>query len=434
MHHRSIRMSALAAAMLAALPGTAWAIRVDYTLDAGIERNNNVALTAENPIEERIWRTGLGFVVSEDTSTVQAALDGRIDYRDYPDNVFSDSVDSTFNGRVNWNVLPERLSLVFEDNLQMEPVDALVPDAPANRQRVNVLSLGPNAYFRWSPTLQAQAELRYIDTNAEVTDEFNSGRVSAAFRVAREFSPTDRLSFNAQAQRVDFDHDDLARDHNRYDLFARYTRLLAHFDLGVDLGYSRIDYRGAENTSEPLARVDIGWNATSRSRLALHAASQFLDTATDALSGVGTLAETVPENIITGTTVINASPYRTRRLELAYTYAGARTNLSVAPRRERRDYLDADEFDQDLEGVDATVSWLARPHVQLGLAASHERNEFYRTGRDFRTRRFAASVQYTWNRNWSMGFEVSRYQRRTNEPGLNVSQNVAYLNITYRNR
>lgn len=434
MQQRMVRMSALALATLAAFSPSAWAMRVNYTLDAGVEQNDNVALTPYDPIEQRFLRAGLGFQILENTSAVQATLDGRLDYRDYPDDIFADSLDSAFNGRVNWNVLPERLSFVFEDNLQMEPVDALIPDAPANRQRVNVLSLGPNLYFRWSPTLQAQAELRYSDTNAEITEEYNSGRVSAAFRVQREFTSTDRLSFNAQAQRVDFDHDDLARDYDRYDLFARYTRLLAHFDLGLDAGYSRIDYRNAGTSSEPLMRLDIGWAPTSRSRFSARAMSQFQDTATDALSAIGMPAEGVPDAIITGNAVINASPYRSRRFELSYTYTGARLSASITPHVERRNYLDADQFDQDIEGGDAEIYWQARMHLRLGLLGSYERADFYNTGRDFRTQRVAANLAYTWSRNWSVGFEVSRYERKTNEVGMDVKQNIAYLNITYRNR
>jgi hypothetical protein len=433
MHPKYLRVSVVAASILACLPDTALAARVDYNLDLGMEWNDNVTLAPSDPIDQRYLRSGLGFLVTENNSTVQAHADGRVEYRDYEDDVFSDTVDGTLSGSLNWIAIPQRLYFLVEDNLSIQPVDALVPDAPGNRQQVNVFSAGPTVMFNWSPTLQGQAELRYVNSDAEVTDEFNSQRLALALRTIKEFTPTSRASLNVQAQRVDFDDDVVARDYNRYDLFGRYSRTLAKFELGTDLGYSQIDYRQGGTRSDPLFRFDATWNPNDRHRLALRASSQFSDTAIDALSSIQADA-TLPENVLTGDAVVNASPYEVRDLNLEYSFTGTRLNFLVAPYVQKRDYVDSDEFDQNNHGLRSDVHWLLRRSLTLGVYATYENIEYTQLDREDKTTRLGATLRYHWARHWSAGLEWERYKRDSNAVGQNVSQNLVYLSISYSNR
>ena len=432
MHPKYLRVSVLATS-LACIPGTALAARVDYSLDLGMEWNDNVTLAPSDPIDQRYLRSGLGFLVTENNSSVQAHADGRVEYRDYEDDVFSDTVDGTLSGSLNWIAIPQRLYFLVEDNLSIQPVDALVPDAPGNRQQVNVFSAGPTVMFNWSPTLQGQAELRYVNSDAEVTDEFNSQRLALALRTIKEFTPTSRASLNVQGQRVDFDDDIVARDYNRYDLFGRYSRTLAQFELGTDLGYSRIEYRQGESRSEPLFRFDATWNPNERHRLTVLASSQFSDTAIDALSSIQADA-TLPENVLTGDAVVNASPYEVRNLELEYSFTNTRLNFMVTPYVQKRNYVDSDEFDQNSHGFRSDLHWLLRRSLTLGIFATYENLEYTQLNREDKTTRMGAALRYQWARHWSAGLEWERYKRDSNALGQSVSQNIVYLSISYSNR
>ncbi len=435
-----IRASALTAATLAGLSGQALAARIDYSVDVGVEDNDNVTLTPFDPIQQRYMRAGLGFTVNENLSALQLNLDGRAEYRDYRDDVFKDTVDGTLTARANWVAIPERLFVSAEDSLTVQPVDALAPDAPGNRQQVNVFSLGPTFLFNWGRALHGQAELRYINSDAEITDEFNSQRIAAAVRAIKDLSPTSRLSMNVQAQRVDFDDDITARDYDRYDLFARYSRSLAHFELGADLGYSRIAYRRpgeAENRSEPLIRLDAEWNPTSRSRFTVMLSSQFSDTATDALRGVAADAgapNAVPENVLTGDAVVNASPYEVRGLDLRYDFTSERLNFSVSPYAQKRNYVESDEFDQESRGARVDLHWRLRERLRLSNYATYEKIEYTSLGRDDKTLRLGASLDYAWTRRWSVNLQWERYKRETSEIGQDVRQNIVYLSVAYTNR
>ncbi|HEY1034396.1 MAG TPA: outer membrane beta-barrel protein [Pseudoxanthomonas sp.] len=428
-----LRISVLATSVLAAFSGHAFAARVDYTVDLGMERNSNVTMAPSDPIEQRYLRAGLGFSITENVSALQLNLDGRAEYRDYEDDIFADTVDGTLSGRMNWVAIPDRLFVVVEDNLTVQPVNSLVPDGPGNRQQVNVFSAGPTMLFNWSPQLHGQAELRYVNSDAEVTDEFNSQRLAAAVRTIRELTPTSRVSLNLQAQRVDFDDDIVARDYNRYDLYGRYVRELANFQLGADLGYSRIDYRQGESRSEPLLRADVEWTLSPHSQMTAVVSSQFSDTATDALAGIQS-ESTVPVNVLTGDAVVNASPYEVRSLDLGYSYTGTRLNLSLTPYVQKRDYVDSDTFDQKTRGTRFDLHWLMRRGLSLGSYATWERLDYTQLGREDETTRIGASLEYQWVRRWSVRLHAERYKRESTDINQDVAQNIVYLSVAYSNR
>ena len=434
MHRKNIHASVgFALATLAAVPGTALAARVDYNLDLGIEKNDNVTLSPDDEIAQRYLRGGFGFTVTENTSALQVLVNGRMEYRKYEDDIFSDTTDGTLSGRVNWVAIPQRLFFAAEDSLSVQPVNPLSPDGPGNRQQVNVFSAGPTLLINWSPSLQSQAELRYIDSKAQISDEFNSKRFAAALRTIKELSPVRRISANLQAQKVDFDDDIAARDYDRHDVFARYSHSLAHFDLGVDAGYSRIAYQHAENRSEPLFRADARWNPNERSHFTFAISSQFSDTAADALTGIEAGA-TIPGNVLTGSAVINASPYKVRSLDLGYGYASTRLNFDASTYVQNHDYTDSDTFDQDTHGVRANLHWLLRQTLSLNLFGSRESIDYTQLNRKDDNVRFGATLRYHWTRKWSAALQAEHQRRDSTDAGQDVAQNIMYLSISYSNR
>lgn len=425
------RLCGLAAGLLAAASSNAGAAQIDYTIDAGIQQDDNVALSADDPIEQRFLRGGISFGVQQDSSKLQLSLDGRAEYRNYRDDVFSDTVDGVLTGRLNWVAIPGRLHFAVEDSLTVQSVDALAPDAPDNRQQVNVLSAGPTMLFRWSQTINGQADLRYIDSRAEVTDEFDSRRYELSLRGVKQLSTTSRLSLNSQFQDVDFD-EDASLDYKRTNVYARYDRALAKFDVGIDAGYSWMRYRNGTREA-PLFRMDLGWRPTPRSTFMLAVASQFSDTATDALAGIAP-GTAVPEFVPVGDTMINASAYRTRRLGLDYTHTGARLQFRIGSHVETRRYIDDDTYDEDIGGGQFNINWHLQPRTMLGVMGSYDVHDYELLDRKDKLLRASAYVQRDFSRHWSGRLEWGRYERQSSLATRDVAQNTLYLGIIYRNR
>lgn len=427
-------VATLSTALLACLPAPAGAVRIDYSLDFGIERNDNLLLTADDEIETTILRPGVGFLVTEETSTWQAEFAGRAEYLDYRDDRFDDSLEGVLTGRLNWVAIPDRLSFSLDDDLSVQPVDTLLPDTPGNRQQVNVVSAGPTLLFGLG-TLRGAADLRYIDSQAEVTEEFNTGRIHFGVRAIKALSPVAELSGNVQVQRVDFDDDLVGRDYDRSDLFARYTQRLASMELALDAGVSRIDYRrGGDNRTSPLFRVHGTWRWSGRHTFDLRLSSQFSDTATDALAGIDPTTAAVPGSVQTGDAVIVASPYEERGIELGYTLLTPRLTASFAPYYERLRYVDDDAFDQNTYGGTADIAWQLRPRLTVGGYAVLGRVSYVNTDRVDDTREAAVYAEYEWTRRVSSRLSLTRHERDVSIGGEDAKQNIALLTITYRNR
>lgn len=428
--------SVIAALVLATAPSLASAVRLDYTLDVGIEHNDNVAFDIDEssrPISQTYPRAGLGFLLSQDSSMFQASIEGRANYYRYREP-FSDSLDGFLNGRFNWVAIPERLHFSVEDYLSVQPIDALVPDGPGNRQQINVLSLGPTLLFRWAQTLNGVLDLRYMNTDAEENEEFNSDRLSAGLRAIKELSPNQRVSLNAQGQRIDFDNDLIARDYDRYDLAARYERDLTRAYLAFDAGYSRLKYRdGDQSSGAPLLRAEVRWNQDRRSRYALLFSSQFSDVASSAMNAM-TPGVVVPDRLPVGDTVIDSEPFEERLATFTYSYLGARDTFSVAPFGRWLRYVSNELYDRDGGGVHVGYERTLRPGLRLEANATYEKVEYVTLGRDDTIREYGVGLQKDWTRHWSSRLEWRRHERSSNFFSRDPKQNIVYLSIAYRNR
>lgn len=425
--------AAIAAAIAVATPGTADAVRVDYSIDAGYERDDNVTLSATDPVEQDIMRLGLGFEIEQNTSTVQARIGGRIDHRRYED-VYADATDRMLEGRLNWMIVPDRFGFLIEDSYGVQTINRFAPASPDNRQQVNVLSLGPNFYFNVGRALRGQAELRYIDSDAEVTEDFNSRRVAGALRIIKDIDATSSLSFNLQGQDVDFDNDLFARDHKRFEFFTSYRRQLNRFDMQLDGGWSRLDYDDGESRNNPLLRADFGWRPSERSRFHVNAANQFSDAATSALDNIGG-TEGIPDSVMTGSSRVTASAYEARELGAGYEYTGVRTSLSLSAYHQKLDYVDSATANEESLGGGIAFGYRLQPSLTLRGSASANRTEYDApASRRENNRLYTLGLEKQWSRHWTSTLSISRYRRTSPIDAAEFEQNLIYLGIAYRNR
>lgn len=429
MNHNRVALAA-AFAIAALATQDAVAARLEYTLDLGVGRNDNLNFSPDDPREDTIYRPGVGFSLTEDSEKVHASVAGRVEYRHYADGTYDNGVDGEVSGRVDWHAIPNRLTFTVEDTLGLEAIDTLEADSPDNRQQVNVFSAGPNLAFRVGAAMDGEVELRYVDTEAEVTDEFNSSRIDLAVRTTRRLDAASNLAFNLRVQSVDFDNEITGRNYQRADLYGRYERHLRRFDLGLDAGYSTINYkRGSGDRSEPLLRGDVTWIPSDAHRFRLGVAQQFSDAATDAMEQLddGVVA---PGSILTGDTVINASPFKERRATFDYTYTSTRYSAAMESYAHRLDYVDSDEFDQTGRGVRATLLWVLNSRLVAGAFAGIDTVRYSQLEREDKFHRYGLNLSRTFTSHWSGRLELSRIERET-RPGPDAQQNSLFLVIRY---
>lgn len=423
----------VALALALALPLQAHAVRVDYAIDMGIERNDNILMSPVDPEDSDALRAGVGFVVSEETSAVQANASGRFEYWNYVSGPQTNTLETSLAGRLNWFFVPEVVSFTIEDSLEMRPVDRFAPDTQENRQRVNVLALGPNVHFNWSQAVRGRFELRWIDSSAERDDEFESERLSAALHAVRELDTTSSVSLSVDGEDVDFDNDLTGRDYRRYDSYLRYQKQLARLGFGIDAGYTWVDYADGDSASNPMLRVNAQWRFSERHTLSIGAARQLSDTATAAIDGIGETV-TVPDQLTGMSSGIDSSIYKETHADISYGYQGERASFGFGPYYERVDYLDDTSFDETRRGAVARFTYRLASRWDLQSYADIARSRFPAIGVETEDLRVGLSLDRTWSRHWSSSIQYTHYRREDDGLLGNSHQNIWFLTISYRNR
>ena len=410
------------------------AARVRYTTELRAERNDNLLLQAENPIDTNILRPGIEFEVTQDDAALQLAFGGRVHYYHYDVEGVENDVEALLDGRMNWDAIPGRLSFTIEDSMSMQPVDILAADIPGNRQRINIFSAGPTLHFRPGQATSGEVALRYVDTQAQTNDEFDSSRIDLGLQLGRDLSPTDRLSGHVQWQTVDFSADDeFVRDYKRTDFFARYHRRAAQLELTLDAGVTKLNYDSeGGDRNNPLYRFQTAWTPADDHRLTLRWSRQYSDVAEWALDRID--GQVMPgEGMSLNLVVANASPFVVRQTDLEYSFQRNRWSVMLIPYVNRLRYVDGSDFDRNGQGFSAEISYLPRESMRIGIGASRDNNDYVVTGRSEDMRRHRVFLEHRFARNWRATLEASRYERDSSVFGQSAKQGMVAISLAYTN-
>ncbi len=419
---------------LAATSATAMAGELDYSLYAGIQHNDNITLSATDPVSQNVLIPGLNFDFTQQGSTVQANVAGNLEYRYYPGNRFDNQTLAELSGLANWTLAPQHLDFTVQDSAGVQPVDALASNAPDNQQQTNVLAIGPTLHFRLGGTARGQFELRYIDSYAQKTKQFNSRRGQAALRMFKDIGPTSQLSANLQSQRITFRNGGTGSDYNRNEAFVRYVDKLSRFDIDVAAGWSRMDFdeAGMRPKSSPLARVTLDWRPTDRSTFSVAGSRQYSDAARDLLQQPGQLSTGTGAGINTGDAVITSQVYLSRSLQVVYALRTERLTLTFTPTYRKLSYVGVDTFDQTGRGAYVGLDYRLRPLLTLGLFANGEKLAYDSMDRDDKTISYGTSLTGQWTPHWSWRASVFHQRRDSTVATQKFHGNEIYLGVVFR--
>jgi hypothetical protein len=432
----STRLARTIALALAFAAGPALAGQFDYSLYGGVEHSDNINLSDTGPVSQWLLIPGFGFDYAQQGATLQAHVTGGAEYRDYLGGSYANQKFGELAGLVNWTVLPQRLDFVAQDYASVQPVSTLSSNAPGNQQQTNVLTVGPTLHFDLGSALHGQAELRYINSRASRTTQFDSSRGDAALRLIRDVSPTTQLSLNLETQQVNFD-DSSEVDYHRDQAFVRYVRKLATLDLDVAAGGSRIAFdSGYGSHSTPLVSAIVKWHASARNTFGVSYTRNYSDAAQDLIN----LAEPVdngvpiapPLAVQIGGAVIGSGVYLEQRVEGHYDYSGDRFTISLSPWYRKLHYLEGLQPDQTGRGGDLGVDYRLNPRLTLSGFANIEREDYTTLVRRDTTRNIGATLRQLMNSHWSWRLSLVNQHRTSTAPGEGYRETEVYVGVVYQ--
>lgn len=440
---------------LGCVPALGMAGTLDYTLYAGLEHSNNIALSTDNPVSENVLTPGATFQYNQQGSTFQANVAGMVEYRKYLQNHFDPQTQTQLAGQGNWTIMPERLDFSIQDYAGVQPVDQLQSNAPDNQQQTNVVALGPTLKVRFGEAARGQFEARFINSYASKVDQFNSKRWMGAARVFRDLSPTDTLSGNIEYQHVDFTNQPSTSNYNREEAYLRYTTELAHFNADIMLGGTRLDFQEGRDRSAPLLRLQLGWVPTTHNSLTIYGAYQYSDAATDIMTTPTIYGITADANaqrtealdpfantgglgggslagIGVGSAVIGDQVYKEKSLDAAWTWKNERLNITISPAWNRVRYIGTREFDQTGKGVSAGVAYRVTPTLTLTGFGTVDHIDYDAIDRHDERTRLGLDLSEQWNPHWAWHAAVSRDRRTSDAVGQSYHETEFFVGVVYR--
>ena len=413
---------------------SAHAFNFDYTLQGSLEHSDDINESAIDPISEWVLIPRMTFTVDEKGADVQATAVGDIEYRDYLGGDFDNELRGQLSSVVNWVISPQRLSFDFEDYAAVAPVNILATNAPNNLQQTNVFTLGPTFNVRLDPTLNLQADLRFTNSLASQTEDFDSNRGLAALRAIKLIDPVTQLSANVTYEDVHFTDPVFGDpDYRRGELFARYQKKLTSLDLDVSVGYSRLNFSSEPDQSGLLARGSLTYHLDTENSFGLGFARQFADASQDmAIDPAAMLGSGLNTGIVVGTTAITSQVFLEHQINANYVFQNGRFTLRLAPYYNRYEYEAAPELNQTAHGGVIGAAYRLAPLWTLALDAFEETRQYRDIDRRDEDIRLDLSLLRQFNPHWSGRIDFIRNERNSTALDEGFRENIFMVTAIYK--
>jgi len=425
--------AALYLAALALLPTSAQAVRLDYELGLAVMHSDNIGLSETNKISDTVVSPQLRFRLEQTGAALQLSADGDVQYPYYLDDTFDNKVQGSLHGRANWTVAPERIDFEVTNSLSRQAINVLESFVPSNQQQVNVFTAGPTFSARFGDTTTGRLDLRYINTYAEESSEFQGNRYNAVARVERRLRSTDTFAIAVEALQTDYDDAGSLFDYRRYDGYVSYSSTLRNWDLQADAGYSRIEPENYDgDSSSPLFRGDLAWRIAPRSTLRAGLNYEFADAAQNLIWRPGETTGPILENPVDPFLPIGAQTFRQRRASLGYGFAGETLSVQINPYYERLRYLTASNEDQDVKSVSVFADYRLNHAMTFSFAGVRQEREFQDISRNDTNTVVNLALTRQFSRHWYGRAYYQRSERDSSSLTQSYTENSVMLMVAYR--
>ncbi|MEO6170528.1 MAG: outer membrane beta-barrel protein [Lysobacter sp.] len=440
----TLRPSLLASAILLVIPVGAGAADLEYELGMSVLHSDNIALSSFDETSDTVVSPSLRFTLDQQSSWLRTKASGSVAYLDYLSNTFDSEVRGDLAGEMLWSVLPRRIDFVVNDYLNRQPVNVLTGFNPTNQQQVNVFIAGPTFHARFSDGFRGQLDLRYANTYAETTDDFNGNHYNAAARLLRDTSANQSVSVNLESSQSEYD--DPADNYRRDDAYIGYSLRLAALELTAAGGYSRVRLEdGSGDHGQPLARAAVTWSPTARSRLVAVARQGFSNAAQDLVNRTTDLEGSIINELSSNDVLVSAEAVKQQELYLAYHFDSERWAFHAQPYYQRSRSIGtavtgpvdpanpdpASLATRDSYGGLFAVDYRLSSRSTVSLLLAHDENRYDDIDRKDRGYIAALSLAHRLSRHWSWRADLQHRQRDSSVAAASYDENAAVFSVAY---
>lgn len=401
--------------------------------------SSNILRTSEDEQWEWINRPLVGFDVDHQGRSLSAFGHATAEYFDFTQDSAENETYYDVNAIAEWNIVSDRFLWSIEDYASITPIIISDPLTPLNVEQRNIFTTGPTFRSRLGTRNQFDWELRYGSFYYSISDIDNQ-RLYSNLGVSRQIDSTSSLRLGYEYTRTIF-REEVYQDYNRQDIGLTYSRLGISANMELSGGYSYLD---AEETNESID----GWffsfggskRISPRTSMNVLVGSRLSDTGLASFgSGVTQVIPDVdvPPSDAFGDPVQAPTTDIFRLSQLRYGLLNRHTVLTTTFNIgfTQADYVTDDLQDNRRLGADLRFEHPVRSFSLFSVYLASSRQEFPNQGTDTLINddgTLGASISWRFYRRLNLVFDVSRYVRRSNEPGRGYTESVAELQLVYR--
>ena len=394
-----------------------------YELELGTYLSDNRSRRSPSDDAGVVLLPGMNFSWFRLGSRFEARATGRIEHYQWLESGPEDDLRLRLAAALDWQIVPQRLYWTLQDYADTQPVNLLLGDSPDNLQQTNVVLTGPSLRLWPQGIWSGLVEARYAHSYAEVTEAFNSERLSASAWLRYQPHPRRLFSIGAEGSDVEFREQSPDNpDFRRTDYVARYQ---SHFRrLGFELagGRSRIEYVTGEEVTGPIARATVRFDFNENHQLRVSALREYSDAVRDMLGEVNRFDR--PREM-RSRPQLRPQQFRVESAEVAWRSRHPRGEWWVMPYARDYDYPFEDEpLTHQATGITAEGRYRLNSTLDLRGEIAFERRRFEDDLRVDRDARVGLHLERMLNSRWSLRTGVIRYDRRSNGDGANYRENV----------
>jgi hypothetical protein len=396
-----------------------------YEIQVGLAESDNIQRLPSGGNSDTIGIEELDFTWHDKRPWLKSDIDADLSHLNYFRHTYGQEVVGSFLGQERITLAPQLLSWDIGDVFGQDRVNPLAPITPANRENINYFSTGPTLTLPLGGQTQLNVSGQYGRVDFEHSP-LDSTRLTGVVGLQHDVSPNSNISINATKERTDFKKDQLNPDYDRQEAFARFDGKGSRTELGVDLGYGRLDMPGSHD-SIPVARLELSRHVSANSIIGVALGHDYSDGAdsfrfVQALEGAGLNTQSTPEA---------GAPFVDSYATLEWNFRLARTTLDVVAAYFREHYQTGSPLNNDLAVVNARAVRRITPVLQLAATEYLVHQRFNNTG-DAATET-DTGLQLTWHAGSNVSVFVAYFlSKSSSDIRVNeFTENRLWLSIGY---
>jgi hypothetical protein len=395
---------------------------------AGVGETDNVALAPSEGQSQTIAALGVDFALQRQERRLDGSVTGEFTYFNYLEHAFGKELFGRLDGTGTFAVVPDRFNWVVDDNFGEGLLDPFTPATPANLERINIVSTGPEVLLHFGEADFIGLIGRYSMADFQ-TSPFDSKRLTGRVTAGHQVTARSSVSLNADFERVLFDNTLLNTDYDRRRVYLAYEGKGARTDVSVDVGLAQANEGGLWR-SEPMAQLSVKRDISGASTITASVGRQF----TDAADAFQNLRSGAIGGIVIAPAAGTLANYLDDYATATWSFQYVRTTVGVSARWEKDtyDYAQYSSLDVTHGTVEVNAERRLTSIIGLQVLGSIVKTHYYNANYDAEDRLGGVGLSIHTGRRTDVRLRYDHLTRSASGVGTGYTENRVFLSAVLR--